>query len=135
MLDQLWRELTDSRTLQQPRTFVRVFVDIADLEATTSWYERVLGLRRDMVMPYPEKNLTLTAVGGFLLIGGSAEALQPFRATVGTLLVPDIEPYLTRLRAEGAELVQQPFRAPVGNGVTVRHPDGSIIEYVHHRPA
>jgi hypothetical protein len=40
-----------------------------------------------MFMPYPEKDLALTAVGGFLIIA------------------------------------------------TVRHPDGAMIEYVHHRLA
>lgn len=132
---QLWRRQTDSSGLAEPRTFIRIFVAPEAIESTTAWYERLLATERDMVMPYPEKDLLLTAVGGFLIIGGTDEALAPFRATVGTQLVPDIEPYLRWFRTEGAEFVQEPFLAPVGRGFTVRHPDGSVIEYVHHRPA
>ncbi|GAA2799177.1 VOC family protein [Saccharopolyspora taberi] len=135
MTDQLWRRSDDSSQLAEPRTFIRVFVGADELETTTAWYERLLGVERDMHMPYPEKDLALTAVGGFLIIAGTDESLAPFRATVGTQLVADIWPYVEFFRAQGAEFVQEPFRAPVGEGFTVRHPDGSVIEYVHHRPA
>ncbi|MEV0083296.1 VOC family protein [Saccharopolyspora sp. NPDC050642] len=135
MPQQLWRRDPDSSNLPAPRAFVRVFVAAEQLEPTTAWYERLLGVERDMVMPYPEKDLALTAVGGFLIIAGTDESLAPFRRTVGTLLVPDIDPYEERFREDGLEFVQQRFRAPVGEGFTVRHPDGTVIEYVHHRPA
>ncbi|MCI2421224.1 hypothetical protein MOQ72_27660 [Saccharopolyspora sp. K220] len=135
MSQQLWRRNPDSSNLPQPRTFVRVFVAQEEHESTTAWYERLLGVERDMVLPYPEKDLALTAVGGFLIIAGTDESLAPFRQTVGTLLVADIGPYEQRFQQEGLEFVQQRFQAPVGEGFTVRHPDGTVIEYVHHRPA
>ncbi|MBA8823766.1 catechol 2,3-dioxygenase-like lactoylglutathione lyase family enzyme [Saccharopolyspora lacisalsi] len=134
MSAQLWRRTPDSSALTEPRTFVRVFVGPEELEEATRWYERTLGMDRDLVMPYPEKDLTLHAVGGFLIIGGTPAALAPFQSTTGTLLVSDLEPYLTRFRAEGLTFVQEPFTPPVGRGFTVRHPDGTVIEYVHHRP-
>lgn len=135
MSSRIWRHDPDSSALSGPRTFVRVFVGPDDLERTTAWHERLLGTERDMVMPYPEKDLALTAVGGFLIIAGTDEALAPFRATTATLLVADIGPYLERFRADGTEFVQEPFIAPSGEGFTVRHPDGTVVEYVHHRPA
>ncbi|GAA4493832.1 hypothetical protein GCM10023191_031950 [Actinoallomurus oryzae] len=86
-------------------------------------------------MPYPEKNLVLAAVGAFLIIEGDEESLRPFRATTGTLLVDDVEPYLERLLSAGAEVVGSLKQVPVGAGFTARHPDGAVVEYVHHRPA
>ncbi|WP_190817513.1 hypothetical protein [Saccharopolyspora pogona] len=74
-------------------------------------------------------------VGGFLIIAGTDEALAPFRQTVGTLLVADVGPYEKRFRQEGLDFVQERFRAPSGEGFTVRHSDGTVIEYVHHRPS
>lgn len=131
----LWLRSTDSSHLVTPRTFIRVFVPPERWAETTAWYEKLLGVSRDMVMPYPAKQLILSSVGGFLIIAGTDEALAPYRGTVGTQLVADVEPYLARFRAEGTQFVQQPFDAPVGRGFTVRHPDGAVIEYVHHRPA
>ena len=63
-----------------------------------------------------------------------AEQLAPLWATVGTLLVDDIGPYFARLTAQGAEVVNPPAERLGGAGFTVRHPDGTVIEYVHHRP-
>ncbi len=73
-------------------------------------------------------------MGGFLLIEGSEADLRPFRATVGTLLVDSIDGYLDRLRAGGAEIIHPPVDVPSGAGFTARHPDGTVIEYVQHRP-
>lgn len=135
MSQQLWRRHPDSSHLAGPRTFIRVFVAPAELEPTAAWYEQLLGVERDMVMPYPEKDLALIAVGGFLIIAGTEASLSPFRQTAGTLLVADIGPYEQLFQRQGLEFVQPRFRAPVGEGFTVRHPDGTVIEYVHHRPA
>lgn len=64
MQQQLWRREPDSSAYRAPRTFIRVFVAPHEIEPTTRWYERLLGVDRDMIMPYPEKDLMLTAVGG-----------------------------------------------------------------------
>lgn len=128
------RRSNDSSSLKEPRTFVRVFVGIGELESTTAFYENLLGTERDMWFTYPEKQLALAAVGGFLLIEGTQEGLAPFRATVGTLLVDDAADYLARLEAAGAEILVPLLVVPTGAGFTARHPDGTVIEYVEHRP-
>ena len=62
-------------------------------DAAIAFYEDLQGVAHDMRFDFPEKRLTLAAVGAFLLLEGSDEALAPFRSTTGTLLVDDIEPY------------------------------------------
>ncbi|GAA3655939.1 hypothetical protein GCM10022224_018850 [Nonomuraea antimicrobica] len=59
---------------------------------------------------------------------------HPFRDTVGTLLVDDVRPHHDRLVAEGAEIIFPLQEVPTGAGFNARHPDGTVVEYVHHRP-
>ena len=137
----LWRKNLDSSHLMEPRALIRVYVAPGDLDGTISFYERLLGVDSDMYMSIPddpadpEGALTCAAVGGFLILEGSPERLTPLRATVATLLVDDIEPYFARLMAQGAEVIHPPGDRLGGAGFTVRHPDGNVMEYVHHRPS
>jgi uncharacterized glyoxalase superfamily protein PhnB len=134
MTEQIWRRDPDSSHREEPRVLIRVFVGPGELDEAIGFYEELLGTSVDMRMPYPEKNLVLAAVGAFLIIEGDEESLRPFRATTGTLLVYHVEPYYERLLSAGAEVVGPFQQVPVGAGFTVRHPDGAVVEYVHHRP-
>jgi len=137
----LWRKSMDSSHLPQPRVLVRVYVAPGELDDAIEFYEKVLGVDCDMYMSIPpdpadpSAGLTLAAVGSFLLLEGSPEQLAPHHAAVATLLVDDIEPHFERLIAHGAEILQLPAERIGGAGFTVRHPDGSVVDYVHHRPS
>ncbi|MFJ8308463.1 MULTISPECIES: VOC family protein [unclassified Streptomyces] len=128
------RRSNDSSALASPRAFVRVFTGPGTLEELTVFYEEVLGIERDMWFTYPAKGIALAAVGGFLLIEGSDEAVAPFLDADGTLLVDSAEDHLARLTARGAEILDPLHPVPTGSGFTARHPDGTVIEYVEHRP-
>jgi predicted enzyme related to lactoylglutathione lyase len=137
----LWRKNLDSSHLAEPRVLIRVYVAPGELDGAIAFYEKLLGVENDMYMSIPPDpadprgGLTLATVGGFLILEGSPEQLAPFRATAGTLLVDDIGPYFARLTAQGAEVVHPTAERLGGAGFTVRHPDGTVIEYVHHRPS
>ncbi|MFF3642245.1 VOC family protein [Streptomyces sp. NPDC002564] len=130
----MWRRRNDSTDLAEPRPFLRVYTGPGTLDAVAASYERLLGTERDMWFAYPEKHLALAVVGAFLLIEGTPETLEPFRATHGTLLVDSAQAYLDRLVAEGAEITDPLIEVPTGSGFTARHRDGTVIEYVEHRP-
>ncbi|MEV5975754.1 hypothetical protein [Streptomyces sp. NPDC052114] len=130
----MWRRRNDSSDLAEPRPLIRVYTGPGTLDAVAASYERLLGTERDMWFAYPEKNLCLAVVGAFLLIEGTEETLAPFRATHGTLLVDSAQKYLDRLAAEGAEITDPLIKVPTGSGFTARHRDGTVIEYVEHRP-
>ena len=132
--DTMWRRSNDSSGLTRPRVFLRVFVAPGGLEAGTKYYEDLLGVERDMWFTFHEFGIALSAVGGFLLIEGSDDAVREFRSVTGTFLVDSIAPYLERLIAGGAEIVAPPRRVPTGAGFTARHRDGTTVEYVEHRP-
>lgn len=116
------------------RTLIRVYVKPGTIAASIAYYERLQGVRRDAFFPFPEVGLYLAMVGSFLILEGSDENLAPFRQTTGTLLVDDAEPYYARFVAEGAEIIWPIRDVPTGRAFNVRHPDGAVIEYVHHRP-
>jgi predicted enzyme related to lactoylglutathione lyase len=137
----LWRKSIDSSHLAEPRALIRVYVAPGELDGAIEFYEKMLGVENDMYMSIPPDpadprgGLTLASVGGFLIIEGSQEQLAPLRETAGTLLVDDIGPYFERVITQGATVVQMPGERLGGAGFTVRHPDGTVIEYVHHRPS
>lgn len=137
----LWRKNLDSSPLAEPRALLRVYVAPGEPDRAIEFDEKLLGVDSDLYLSIPPDpadprgGLTLAAVGSFLILEGSPEQLAPFRAAAGTLLVDDIGPYFARLTALGAEVVYLPAERPGGAGFTARHPDGTVIEYVHHRPA
>ncbi|HBO5705065.1 TPA: VOC family protein [Pseudomonas aeruginosa] len=130
----LWRRVNDSSGFAEPRVFIRVYLEPGSIDAAIAFYEDLQGVAHDMRFDFPEKRLTLAAVGAFLLLEGSDEALAPFRSTTGTLLVDDIELYHRRLLAAGAQIIFGPARAPTGACFNALLPDGTVVEFVHHRP-
>jgi uncharacterized glyoxalase superfamily protein PhnB len=132
--DALWRQRNDTSGQKTPRVMIRVFVAPGELENAVEFYERLQGVGADGGFPFPEVGLRLAMVGAFLLLEGSDEALAPFRSTTGTLLVDDVQPYYDKLVAAGAEIIFPLQTVPTGAGFNAVHPDGTVVEYVHHRP-
>lgn len=130
----LWRQSNDSSNLPAPRVMIRVFVAPGELESAVAFYEDLQGVEADGGFPFPEAGLRLAMVGAFLLIEGSANALAPFTSTTGTLLVPDVRPYYDKLVAAGAKIIFPLQVVPTGAAFNAVHPDGTVVEYVHHRP-
>lgn len=130
-----WRKTADSSQLREPRVLIRVFVGEGEIDHAIAFYERLQGVPADMRFSFPQQQLVLAAVGPFLILEGSEDNLRPFRSTTATLLVDDITPYYQRLKEAGAEIFFGPAEVPTGAGFNARLPDGTTIEYVHHRPA
>ena len=113
------------------RTLTRVCVN--DLENTLRFYERLTGKPAALRFALPAAGLELAQVGDLLIIAGKDAALQPVRATNATFLVDSVEEYLQFLIANGGTILRSPQEVPTGINMTVRHPDGLIVEYVEHR--
>jgi len=131
---ELWRERPDSSDRAQPLVMVRVLIAPEQLEPTIALYERLLGVHCDLRFAYPEMDLSLASVGNMLLIAGREEALAPFAHVAMTLLVASLDAEIARFEELGIELLEAPKAVPTGRNLLARHPDGSIVEYVEHRP-
>ncbi|HBF38091.1 MAG TPA: glyoxalase [Firmicutes bacterium] len=109
----------------------RIYVH--DIDEAVSFYEKLLVLPCSLRFDYKQVNLVLAQVGNLLILAGSDEALKPFIDTKATFLVDSIHEYKDFLLKNGATIVRDLREVPTGINMTVRHLDGTIVEYVEHR--
>jgi predicted enzyme related to lactoylglutathione lyase len=112
------------------KTLSRLYIN--DLNPALGFYEELLGTHTAMRFEIPQIGLELAQIGDILLIAGSDEALKPFRSTQATFLVDSLEEFKAYLEEKGAKIIRGPNKVPTGRNMTVRHPEGSVIEYVEH---
>lgn len=112
------------------QTLSRLYVN--DLNSTLKFYEELLGSSAAMRFEIPQIGLELAQIENILLIAGSDEALKSFRSTQATFLVDSLYEFKAYLEEKGVEILRGPDKVPTGRNMTVKHPDGSVIEYVEH---
>jgi predicted enzyme related to lactoylglutathione lyase len=115
------------------KTLSRLYVN--DLNQVLEFYEELLDTPVAMRFKMQQIGLELAQVGNILLIAGSDEALKPFRSTQATFLVDSLDEFKAYLEEKGAKIIRGPNKVPTGRNMTVRHSDGSVIEYVEHSNA
>lgn len=129
----IYRNLTNicfCDTMKIIQTLSRLYIN--DLNSALEFYEELLGSHAAMRFEIPQIGLELAQIGSILLIAGSEEALKPFRSTQATFLVDSLDEFRAYLEEKGAEIIRGPNKVPTGRNMTVKHPDGSVIEYVEH---
>lgn len=107
----------------------RLYVDREHLDATVAFYEQLQGIKSERRISLTELGIEVEVVGAFIVLGGSDEALEPFRSATALLVVEDLDETLEWALARGAELLHGPQDAPGGRNATVRNPDGLVAEY------
>lgn len=112
------------------KVLTRLYVN--DINNAKAYYEKLLKTNVGIEFKIQNMGLELAEVGDFLLIAGTEEALRPFRNTVVTILVDSVDEYKTYLESQGATILRGPSQVPTGRNMTVKHPDGIIMEYVEH---
>ncbi|EGT4599020.1 hypothetical protein [Clostridioides difficile] len=105
---------------------------IQDIEKAIPFYENLLKEKCSLRFSYQEVGLELAQIGNVLLLSGSDEALKPFIDTKSTFMVDSIDEWRSYLLDNGAVVVRDKKKVPTGYNMTLRHPDGTIIEYVQH---
>ncbi len=109
----------------------RIYVH--DLDQAVEFYEKLLNTECTMKLDYKQVNLVLAQVGDILILGGTDEALKPFSDTKATFLVDSITEFRDFLIKNGAMVIRDLKEVPTGTNMTVKHLDGTIVEYVEHR--
>ncbi|MDX3359585.1 VOC family protein [Streptomyces sp. ME02-6978.2a] len=104
---------------------LRICVD--DLEASIPFYERIAGAPAQR---NARGGVEVAAIGFFLLMSGPEAELEILRKVTATIAVKDVEEAHRELGALGAQIVAGPIYTPGGRNMLVRHPDGSVFEYV-----
>lgn len=108
-------------------TFARLYVDDLDqaIEALAASGVTNVRLRFGHAT-----GLQLALVGDVLVLAGSPETLAPFRATVLTLVVDDLEQAIASAHRARAWVAREPTEQATGRNVTMGFPAGPVIEYV-----
>jgi len=106
---------------------------VHDIEEAITFYEKILNEKCNKKFKYSQANLELANIGNILIISGSDEALKPFKDTQATFLVDSIIEFREFLLNNGATVIRDLKEVPSGMNMTVKHFDGTIIEYVEHK--
>jgi predicted enzyme related to lactoylglutathione lyase len=112
------------------KVMTRIFLEPELLRDTISFYENLFGEKCDVRFSYDEYNLELAEIGSVLLISGPDEILEKFKNTSLTILVDSLNEFRDHLTAEGAEVIDEIKSVPTGFNMRIRHPDGTVVEYV-----
>lgn len=105
---------------------------VHDINTAVDFYEKLLNEDCDLRFKYAEMNLELVQIGNILILSGTDEALKPFKDTKATFLVDSVTEFREFLLKNGAVIIRDLKKVPTGMNLTVKHLDGTIIEYVEH---
>ena len=110
----------------------RIYLDADKLDAAIMFYEHLFNEECGLRFTYPKLGLEIGRVGSVLLIAGSTDDLTKVRLVDMTFLVDSIDEFQKQLISKGATILEGPIEVPTGWNMHVRHPDGTIVEYVEH---
>ncbi len=110
------------------KVVIRIYLNPVELDKTIDFYENIFGEK--CLLRFKHAELELAMVGYVLLIAGSDEALRPFRNTQATFLVDSLNDLKDKLVRHGAVIMEGTKKVPTGANMRVKHPDGTVIEYV-----
>lgn len=111
------------------RIVTRIYVN--ELDKAILFYEELFQTKATRFNRW-DKKLDIAAVGDFLLVSGTEEALSLERDTALIFLVDDIHAYKAWLLDKGAVIRQDITGDFSGYNMTVQQPDGMVVEYVQH---
>lgn len=117
------------RYLEIKKIVNRIYVN--DLEKAVQFYEGLFETKATR-FNYWDKKLNIAALGDFLLVSGSDEALAQIRDTAICFLVDDIHAFKTWLLENGAVIRKDITKDFSGYSMIVQQPDGTVVEYVQH---
>lgn len=106
--------------------YARLYV--SDMDRTLHVLQALTGTRPSWRAGF--ESLELAGIGRHLVIAGTQTALAPFRDTHATVVVDDLAQVQQLLADHRASITHGPFEAPNGPGLTARHADGGVVEYV-----
>lgn len=106
---------------------------VHDIEQAIEFYEKILNEKCNLRFKYAQVNLELAQIGNILILAGSDEALKSVRDTQSTFLVDSIIEFKDFLLNNGATILRDIKDVPTGMNMTVKHLDGTIVEYVEHK--
>ena len=106
----------------------RIYIN--EIDSAVKFYEDLSGEKCSSRFEYKEAGLEIARVNNFLIIAGTDESLAPFRSTQATILTDSLTEIRDFHLRNGGSVVRDIQKVPTGLNMTVKHNDGTIIEYV-----
>ncbi|OCA97738.1 VOC family protein [Clostridium beijerinckii] len=106
---------------------------VHDIEQSIEFYEKILNEKCTLRFKYSQVNLKLAQIGNILILAGSDDSLKSFRDTQATFLVDSIIEFKDFLLSNGATIIRDLKEVPTCMNMTIKHLDGTIVEYVEHK--
>lgn len=110
------------------RTLGRMYV--GDLSASVPYYERLLQEPVRHRFHDQQANLEYAWFHNMVLAAGPQESVSHYRNISVTFEVDAMMDFKYHLKDNGARIICEPYRIPIGLTMLVEQPDGSIAEYV-----
>jgi predicted enzyme related to lactoylglutathione lyase len=114
------------------KVLTRIFLHPSKMEKTIKFYEDIFNESCSMRFDYKAMKLELAMVSSVLLLAGKSENLRKFEDTRLTFLVDSLDDYFNHFMKKGIDILEEPKEVPTGKNMRVKHPDGTIVEYVEH---
>lgn len=108
---------------------------VNDMDAAVAFYEKLFNQKCTVRFRYDEVHLELAQITDVLILAGSEEALRPFIETKATFVVDSIAEFKDYLLSNGAFIVRDLKQVPTGMNMTLKHADGTVVEYVEMKKA
>lgn len=111
-------------------TMTRVYVDKEEMDNTIKFYEALYQEPCKTRASYDNLELELAIVSHVLIMAGDEEIRKELEIATATLVVDSLEEVKYFLQQNGAVLLTEPKQTPGSWIMFVKHPDGSVAEYV-----
>ncbi|MFJ7057989.1 VOC family protein [Streptomyces griseobrunneus] len=112
------------------KTYARLWTD--DLDRALPLLEELTGEQPHLRLAFHE--ITLAAIGNFLVIGGPVEERARYGHASATVVVDDLDALRATLESADATITTPATSGPTGRFLHARHADGAEIEYVEWIP-
>jgi alcohol dehydrogenase len=107
----------------------RVYTDNEHFEELIRFYEGLQGTACERRVRIPETGVQAAKVGGFLLLAGDRKQLDAVRQVGAIFYLDSLDEFSSWLEQHGGEIIHRPRTVTGGRNLTVRHPDGLVVEY------
>ncbi|MFD5695471.1 VOC family protein [Streptomyces rubiginosohelvolus] len=112
------------------KTYARLWAD--DLDQALPLLEELTGEQPHLRTAFEE--ISLAAIGNFLVIAGPAEERARYAHASATVVVDDLGALQATLKRADATITTPETAGPTGRFLYARHADGVEIEYVEWTP-
>jgi predicted enzyme related to lactoylglutathione lyase len=108
---------------------LRLYAETEKFESPIAFYEKARGIACELRFENAEKRIKGAKIGGILILSGTSEDLASLRDITAIFYVDSLDAFIPFLKANGAEILHDSQAIPFGRNMTVRNPDGLVVEY------